>query len=406
MKKVLVVAGGEWQTPLVARLKKMGFYVLNANLYKDSPGFRYADKTFIADVCDKDKIYEFAKKEKIDGVLTDESDIAVPTVAYIAEKLNLPGITQEKAELFTNKYKMREFCKNNDFASPAYQICGTLQEAEDFLKTYGVIIIKPLDNQSSRGVYRIQNREELQYHFENTRKLSKCEPKVLIEQYISGREFTVDSTVINGKCISLATSLKYQFEHNTNITKTLYFTNESEEYDLNLLKKNNEKLVEAMGLPYGLTHAEYKYMDGRFYLIEIAARGGGTRISSHIVPLMSGVDNYEILIRQTLGEKVNQSFIPDKSYRKRKAVLEFFDFPEGKVEKLRGLEYIKKLSEIIDIHLDFSEGDTIYKPSDDRSRTGFYIAYAEDADTLEVVRQRVKDELKVIYTDRVEEKSR
>lgn len=399
MKKVLVVAGGEWQVPLVARLKEMGLYVLNVNLYEDSPGFRYADKCLVADVRDKERIYRFAKEECIDGILTDESDIAVPTVAYIAEKLNLPGISQEKAELFTNKYKMREFCRIHGFASPAYRLCERLQEAEEFLEDYGQIIIKPIDNQSSRGVYLIQSREELKRHFENARECSRCVSKVLAEQYISGREFTVDAVVVDGACTSLATSIKYQFEHNTNITRTLYFTNESEEYDLEHLKRNNEKLVEAMGLPYGLTHAEYKYMDGSFYLIEVAARGGGTRISSHIVPLMSGVDNYGILIRQALGEKAEHMMLQNEVYRNRKAVLEFFDFPEGRVERIEGLERIKSRPEVIDIHLDVSVGDTIYKPLDDRSRAGFFIAYAEGENALETVRRQVKADLQIIYAE-------
>ena len=89
----------------------------------------------------------------------------------------------------------------------------------------------------------------------------------MAERYVNGREFTVDSIVINYKCTSLAISLKYQFSHNPNITQILYFTNKSEAYDLDQLRKDNEKLIEAMGLPYGLTHAEFRYENGKFYLV-------------------------------------------------------------------------------------------------------------------------------------------
>ena len=58
-----------------------------------------------------------------------------------------------------------------------------------------------------------------------------------------------------------------------------------------IVRRYNKEMVCKMGLPFGLTHAEYKYMNGEFYLIEIGARGGGTKISSDIVPYMSGVDS-------------------------------------------------------------------------------------------------------------------
>lgn len=57
-------------------------------------------------------------------------------------------------------------------------------------------------------------------------------------------------------------------------------------------------------------------------MIEIGARGGGNFISSHIVPAMTGFDNYKILTEQTLGTKTDFSFNPD-NHSKKCAVLEF-----------------------------------------------------------------------------------
>ncbi len=60
---------------------------MNSNLYEDSIGFKYADFTGVMDVRDKEKNLALAKEYKIDAVLTDQSDIAVPTVAYVAEQM-------------------------------------------------------------------------------------------------------------------------------------------------------------------------------------------------------------------------------------------------------------------------------------------------------------------------------
>ena len=394
-KKVLVIAGGEWQVPLIRRISELGYQVYNANLYPDSPGFAYANGSFVANVLDREANLRYAREIRPDAVMTDESDVAVPTVAFLADRLGLRGIGEDKAALFTDKHLMREFCRTHGFASPEFRLCGKLEEAEAFLAEHGRMILKPIDNQASLGVFLIEDPAELREKFEQTMSFSRRDKTVLAEQYIEGREFTVDSIVVNGKCTSLATSLKYQYAHNPNVTQILYFTNESAEYDLDLLRRNNERLVEAMGLPFGITHAEYKYMDGRFYLIEIAARGGGTRISSHLVPLMSGVDNYRILIEQALGSTEEYDAAPRREYGNRKAVLEFLSFPEGVVKSIDGLEEAGKLPGVIEIRLNFQVGDTLRNASDDRTRSGFFIAWGESAEALDALRDRVKRTLRI-----------
>ena len=82
----------------------------------------------------------------------------------------------------------------------------------------------------------------------------------------------------------------------------MFFSYDNDKFDYDLLRKVNDEYVNKTGLPFGLTHAEYKYEDGKYYLIEIGARGGGNLIGSHIVPLISGVDNYTYLIEKTLGK--------------------------------------------------------------------------------------------------------
>ena len=83
--------------------------------------------------------------------------------------------------------------------------------------------------------------------------------------------------------------------------------------------------MELSGLPFGLTHAEYKYRNGKYYLMEIGARGGGNLISAYIVPLVSGVDVYDYLIDKTLGKRCKENIVVSEKAMKRRAVLNFFD---------------------------------------------------------------------------------
>ena len=403
MKRILVIAGGEWQVALAARIKELGFETVVSNLYDHSPAFRYADFTEIADVRDKEANLYIAEKYHVDAVVTDESDIAVPTVAFVAEKLGLPSIGQDLAELFTNKYTMRKFCTQHGFVVPDYQLCGSVEEALSFFrKCSGRLIVKPPDSQSSRGVFTVESERDIREHFAETASFSGDGKSVLAEKYINGPEFTVDGAVIGGRHYSLAISIKKHYHYNRNVASELFFSHFHPQYDYDALRSVNNALVEAAGLPFGLTHAEYKYEDGQFRLVEIAARGGGTRISSHIVPLLTGIDTYSILIDHVLGEGKDEAAYGITDIRshissKRCAVLKFLDVKvDGEVvTDIEGLEEIRSDPHVLELRLEFRKGDTLHKAMDDRSRVGFYIAWHESEEELRAKMAWIDETLKI-----------
>ena len=398
MKKVMIVAGGQWQIPLVQKAKEMGLYVICSNLYPDSPAFPYADACEVADVRNLDKNLEFARKHRPDAIVTDQSDIAVGTVAWLNEQMGLRGIGSTVAERFTNKYEMRRFGRAHGFAVPDFQLCHKLEEAAAFLAQYGDVIVKPMDSQASRGVCRVRSSRELKTAFLAALEYSNRDQAVLIEQYVSGTEFTVDGICCEGKHHSLAVSEKRHYEKYPNVASVLYFSHTNLRFDYDRLKLQNDALVEAMGLPFGLTHAEYIWHDGEYYLVEIAARGGGTNISGKIVPLMSGVDNTGTLLRMALGEQVRWGDLEkDPVAQTRCCVLEFYDFPAGRVRAVHGLDFLEQSLYIVDHRFLAKPGDWLGEPVDDGVRPGHFIAYADTRNELEEFRRQVKREVYVEY---------
>lgn len=397
MKTVLVIAGGKWQVPLLKKLKNMGFKIVCSNLYPDSVGFNYADYCEVADVRDMEKNLEIAKKYQVDAVFTDQSDIAVPTAAYVAERLGLRTIGTKLAELFTNKYCMREFLKQNKFPFPEYKFCKTLEDAKQFYKELDhKAIIKPLDSQSSRGIYEINTQEDLEEHFHDTQNCSKDKQSVLIERYVQGTEFTVDGIVIDGVHYSLAISEKTHYDYNHNIADALYFSYSNDSYDYDLLRERNNEIIQSTGLPFGLTHAEYKLENGTFYLIEMAARGGGTKISSDIVPYMTGIDNYSIWINDVLGNQHRTKKLDiNEELKDRCMVLQFLDYPiKGKkIKEIHGLEDIKANPQIYDFDLNIQVGDMLEKATDDSNRIGYYIAGCNSIQELKKLKLEIMDRL-------------
>lgn len=392
MKRVMVLAGTAWQIPLIKKLKKMGCEVYNVNLYEDSPAFAVSDYHEVIDILNKTDCLNYAKKHNINAIMSEQCDIATPTIAYVASNMNLPGIGEDMAELYTNKFKMREFGSSNGIPTPEYRICFNVNEAEEFLNNIGKkIIIKPLDSNSSRGVFIIDNAEELKLYFDSTLSHSRIKKAVLCERYINGTEFTVDGIKTDNGHVSLAVSEKHHYDYNTNIADELFFSHSNNNFDYELLKQINDSFVNKSGLPFGLTHAEYKYEDGKFYLIEIGARGGGNLIGSTIVPLMSGMDNYEYLIKKSLGIITNENLQISEELKNRCAVLKFFDVKKsGKVKKVHGINYMRECPNIVTYKLNFDIGDTIVPAADDSKRIGFYIAYSDNKDELMGIMEQIE----------------
>ena len=76
------------------------------------PGFDLADQVYYYDTQDKENILKAACIEEICAITTDQTDVSVATVAYVADKLKLRGIGQEIAKKFTNKYEMRKAARD------------------------------------------------------------------------------------------------------------------------------------------------------------------------------------------------------------------------------------------------------------------------------------------------------
>lgn len=369
MTKLMIVAGGKWQVPLVKRAHDLGYEVINVNPFEDSPGFKYADETVLLDVLDQEGVLEAAREFAIDGIVTDQSDIAVPTVAYVAETLGLPGIGLETAELFTNKFKMREFAAQHGFPVPRYTLAHSVDELKDFVQ--GPTIVKPLNSQSSRGISKITTPAEAKEAFNLASSYSHGTSSVIAEAFIQGTEFTVDGIFVDGVHHTLAMSKKEHFDFNPTIAKALWFNPLIPE-----LTKQHDAMMNQTGVEVALTHTEYILSEGRYYLVEMAARGGGTLISSHIVPAVSGLDNYAILLASATGREVA---LGDYVSKTPYAVLYFFDHRDyAKEEKTpgarqRALESLRGQKDILDIDFEWDFHNAPKKPQDDRSRIGHVI---------------------------------
>ena len=76
MKKIIILGAGTYQVDLIKKAKEMGLYTVVFSP-GDYPGMKYADKLVDVNIMDKDAVLEAARAEKPDGIISDQTDMAV-----------------------------------------------------------------------------------------------------------------------------------------------------------------------------------------------------------------------------------------------------------------------------------------------------------------------------------------
>jgi biotin carboxylase len=392
---VLVVGGGRWQIPIIEEAHRAGLVVVSTGPVADSPTAAPADFHEIADARDWVSNLDVARSYQVDAVVTDQTDVAVPTVAMVAQLCGLPSIGVGRAMTFTNKFAMRTAVAGVGMAQPEFSLCRTADDVKRHVDRYGLpAVMKPVDGQSSRGVSVSRTQTELAERFSAAQVASPA-GLVICETFLAGTEYTVEGIVVNGAHHVLAISEKEHLHHNACVAGTLMFRHANADPVRRRIATYVTRLIEALGLPFGLTHTEVMVDGDQIHLVETAARGGGTLLSSLIAPTLSGVNTGDALLRMALGAPVA---IPVLAPIEDAVVLQFFTFPPGRVRAVEGTDALTELPGVLQAGLFFTAGDTLTLPQDDSARHMFVVARGETEVAAAQAAQSAFERVSVAYS--------
>ena len=300
MKKIAIIGGSYLQLPLVRKAKEMG---LETHCFAWAEGAvcrDVADFFYPISITEKDVILAECKKIDIDAVVTIASDLAVLTVNYIAQQLHLIGNDDRYSCDMTNKYAMRNCFLRAGLPSPAF--ARVTSENETIPEMTYPVIVKPTDRSGSRGVEKVEECKALQSAVKRALNESFAK-EVVVEEFIKGREISVESISWQGKHYILAFTDKVT-------TEEPYFVELEHHQPAQLPDETREtvgeivkKALDALHVSYGASHAELKIQEnGQPVLIEVGARMGGDFIGSNLVQLSTGYDFLQGLINVVLGD--------------------------------------------------------------------------------------------------------
>ena len=392
-KNILIIGAGDFQLPLVQRASLSYNVLLAAPVVSDVFKPYIADALLI-DVRDKEGILAYAREKSICGVITDQTDIAVRSVAYVAENLGLPGIGYETGCLFTDKSLMRKRMAELGIKLLPNRTVSSFDEALAYYREIGGnVIIKPLDTQGSRGVQICRSEEELEAKYAEAARWSSNH-NVLIERFATGREFLVEGLSLDYEFRNLCIGDTLYFDlPDAFAAKSRIFPTEADDGLRQRVLDLNTRIITGFGLKQGLTHSEY-IMDGDdIYLIETAARGGGVFISSDLIHYSCGLDTEGFLLDIATGQQ--KGLPPIKPQQCVCGYLAFY-IPVGKVVRVSGVREVQELpfvhrNQLVKLHvgIENKEGHT-----DKTSRLALIIS-APDRETFKERAALVRSMLQV-----------
>lgn len=378
-KKIMILGASILQLPAIEKAKEMGLNVIAVDMNPDAVGFKVSgiEKEIISTI-DIPAIIDAAKRHQINGIMTLATDMPMRSVAAVAKELGLIGIDEQTAVKATNKAEMRKALEEGGVPIPKFYKVSNRSEYDEAVKTFTApFVVKPADSSGSRGIFLIKdpkNQHQVDAAYAYSREYSRV-GDVVVEEFMEGPEVSVETLTIDGVCHVIQITDKLT-------TGAPHFVEMGHSQPTRLSKEISGQIAEvakaankAIGILNGPSHTEIIVTKQGPKIVELGARLGGDCITTHLVPLSTGINMVECCIRIALGEK------PDIiSPFSRGAAIRYLESGVGRILDIEGLEDARALPGVQQVSIVHQIGELACPIESSGDRIGFAIASAETAD--------------------------
>lgn len=301
MKKLMVLGAGIYQLPLIRKAREMGLYTIVISIPGPYPGFAEADESIYLNTVDTEELLLEAKKRKIDAICTTGTDVAIPSLARICNKLKLPGLSLQAARMLTDKCLMKEMFRRGGVKTADYYVVESEEAAQRAADNLGYpVIVKASDSSGSRGITIVRHPALLAEAILLAKRVSR-NGRLIVERFLDGHEIGVDGFVLGGKLVLCLPHNKFVYHTaRTGIPAGHSFPFVGDEILQQKIRHQFRLVIAASGADNCAINADIMVCNGEPYVLEMGARAGATGIPE-IISLYSGVDYYRLIIEAAMG---------------------------------------------------------------------------------------------------------
>lgn len=313
----MLLGGIRYLLPVIKAAHEQGYYVITADYLPDNIAHKYSDEYVNVSIIDKEAVLKVAREKHIDGIMSFGVDPGVVSASYVQDQMGLPSFGPfESVCILQNKDRFRGFLSEHGFNVPKAKGYASIDDvmADQDAFEYPVIV-KPTDSAGSKGVMRVDNKNQLKKAVEHAFDKS-ISGHVIVESFIEkqGCSSDTDSFSLDGKLKFVSFNAQHFDLNAANpYTPAAYswpstFTREQEEY----LTFEIQRLISLLGMKTCIFNIETRIgTDGKPYIMELTPRGGGNRLCE-LLRYATGVDLIAAITRYTVGDPVPK--IEQKQY--------------------------------------------------------------------------------------------
>jgi len=336
-KKIIVILGGNiLNSGIVDYCKKQDYNVVVVDW---SPNAHLKGDLFLCiDVKDTPAIIKALEENGIHDIYGAYSsiDLAVPSVNAINKHYGKESMDEEALANALPKSTMTRIWNEAGILNRYSKIFEVLND-EVFEKVVAMkMIFKPNISSSSRGITIVakgSNKETVETAFVKA-KTESFDKKVIIEEFVEGREFTCDMLGDKYGNVSVyAISVKYHTVNTSNNKIAIKLHYNSDFYPDEVYEKiaeTGKKCYRALGFKASLGHLEILMKeDGTLSPVEIGARSSGF-ITNPLVSLASGQNYFADYLNVINGGRIENK---DHINGPHSSMYFFYDMPHNTTVK-------------------------------------------------------------------------
>lgn len=305
--RIAVIGANEPLIPFYRQAHALGYEIVGIATEKGAVCKKYCDKFYPISFTDKEQVVDVCRREKVDGILSFSLESALPTVAYVAKKLGLVSNSEESIALTQSKYAQRQALEKAGIPVPKYYLIENVTDLENVNCRFPVIV-KPVDSGGSQGICKVETSDKLIDAYNYAIAYSRTS-KAIVEEYVDGREFSVEYISHMGKHFFLQITDKVTSGSPRFVEMQHHQPADIPEGVWNRIQHMVERALTALKIENSASHTEIKWnSNDELFIIETGARMGGDYISSDLVRLSTGYDFVEGAIKLAINKFETPTF--------------------------------------------------------------------------------------------------
>lgn len=377
-KAILIFGVGELQLSIINRANAMGLFTVGIDPCEDAFAKNACQAFEVVGGQDYEGTLAVAQKYNVSAVVTAATDKPLVMMARIAKELNLPFYSVETAQWSTDKYQMKQRFIEGGVPCARGRLIHNADEAKDL---FFPVICKPRDNSGSRGVKLCRDIQELQECIDEALQYSHLDT-VLVEEFIEGQEYSIESLHYNGKTEIIQFTEKRTTEFPYNVELGHKQPANLSENERQLIRNVISKIADCMHFENCPSHTELKINKRGIFVIETSPRLGGDYITSTLTPLSTGINIEDQLLHIALGEKVDTT----TGRVENASAVCFLSLPEGEVAAIdEQISEVPSWPNIFNFNLKLKEGDKVNRITSSLNRYGQFIVSGRTREELDKI---------------------